>query len=52
MSDSTTPKTDQQLAAEKLLRDMQAAVGGELLRNEGDRLVLRHPPKAPKPRGA
>ena len=41
----STPKTDQQLNAEQILRAMQAANGGELVRDEAGRLRLVHPPR-------
>jgi len=47
MSDSTTPKTDQQRVGEELLQEMQAQNGGELRRDAGGRLILTHPPTTP-----
>jgi len=48
---SADPKlmTDQQKFSERVLKDLQREVGGELLRTPGDRLALRHPPTPPKP---
>ena len=47
MSDATPPTSDQQLAGEKILEEMARVNGGELVRDEGGRLRLLHPPPAP-----
>ena len=47
---SDDPKmTDQQRVAEEHLKAMQAANGGELVRDEAGRLRLTHPAKPPAP---